>query len=84
MGFSNLDDPARVLDNGVDLELVSNDAGVVEQTRALSAAVGCHSIHVEPVESGAKVVSFLEYRQPGKACLIDLEGQPLEESVVFP
>jgi hypothetical protein len=54
----NLDDASRVLDDRVDLLLVSNDAGVSEETGALSAPVATRSAS-NPSNAARKFSRFL-------------------------
>jgi hypothetical protein len=84
VGFPNLEDTSRVLDHCVDLQAVPDDAGVSKETRALTLPVSRHPIQIELMERGAKVLAFLENREPRKSGLIDLKREPLEEGVVLP
>ena len=60
--------PARVVDDGIDLEPVADDPGVLQQPPDIPFAVGGHRVDVEVVEGLDGGRAFLEHdlpRQPG-------------------
>jgi hypothetical protein len=73
---------ARVLDGGVDLQAVADDAGVGQQPRTLGLAVRRDHVDVEAVPRAPEVLPLLQDREPGQAGLVDLENETLEEAVV--
>ena len=68
-----------VVDDGLDLEAVSDDPGVREQALLLPGAVTGHDLRIEALECSAEVRTLPEDRRPRKARLVDLEREALEE-----
>src|SRR5207237_9523979 len=81
-GLPQRDDALRVLDCGVDFQPVANDRRVAEQTLPLPIAVACDALDCEVVVRRAEAVAFAQDRLPRQAGLIDLEHEPLEQTIV--
>ncbi len=75
-------DPFRVLDRGVHFQAVANDSFVGEEANAVALGEARDAIHVERAVSLSESLSFFLDREPGKAGLIDLQHEPLEQCVV--
>jgi hypothetical protein len=73
---------ARVLDRGLDLQPVADDAGVTQEPRALAPAIGRDAHGIEAVVGHGEALSLLEDRQPRQARLIDLQHEAAEEGGV--
>jgi len=76
---ADAEEALRILDGGIDLEAIADDADVAQQPCALAAAVGGDPVGVEAVVGGAEGVALLQDGQPRESCLVDLEHQALEE-----
>jgi len=74
----------RVVDRGVDLEPVADDARVGEQSLPLPRPVPRDLLEIEVVVSQLERRPLLEDREPGESGLVDLQHQSLEEPVVTP
>lgn len=73
------EDDARVVNHGVDLEAVPDNAGVREEAAALLRTVARDDVRVEAVERAAERVALAEDGRPREARLVDLEREALEE-----
>src|SRR5437899_542957 len=82
MRFAQLDDAPRVLDCGIDLQPVADDAFVVQQPLALFRREARHAIDIEAAERRAEVLLLLQNRQPRQPCLIDLQHEALEQTII--
>src|SRR5690606_22042292 len=77
--LDQLDQALSVVDRGIDLEPVADDADVGEQPGALGLAVARHHVGIESLEGAPKRLALLEDREPRQAGLVDLEHEPLEQ-----
>ena len=71
-----------IVDRRSDLPLMTNDAGVVEQTTDVFLAKLGHLNRIEPGEPRSEVLPLVENCQPGEPCLKALQTDLLEESLV--
>jgi hypothetical protein len=77
-------DPAGVLDGGVHLEPVPDDAGIAQQPGAIPLTIPRHAIDVEAVVGFREPRALLEDREPREPGLVDLEHQSFEQRRVVP
>jgi hypothetical protein len=70
-------------DGSIDLETITNDSWIVEQTREIFFTVPGYFGNVEIVIRLTKVICFFQNGDPGKPGLIDFEDKALEEQVVI-
>src|SRR3954470_21278340 len=73
--LAHLEDPARILDGGIDLAGMPNDARIREQPAAIARAIAGHLFHVEALERAPVVLALGEDGVPGKPRLRALEGE---------
>ncbi len=71
-----------VLDGGLDLEAIADDAGISHQAPALARAEGGHLIDVEFSVSVSEGRPLLQAGEPGEPRLVDFEHEALEQDVV--
>src|SRR5690606_11116037 len=69
---------AGVVDDGVDLEAMADDARVGEQGAAARVAVAADAVDVVAVEGVAKRGPLLKYQSPVQSRLVHLKHQPRE------
>ena len=79
-----LEDASRVGDGRVDLEPVADDVGVGEEAATIGRAVRGHHLGDEVAVGSSERVALPEDGEPGKARLVDLQDQPLEERGIVP
>jgi hypothetical protein len=82
MAALELLNPDRILDGCVDLPGIPDDPCVLDETLPIALSVTGYPVDLKLVEGIAEGLSFLENGEPGKAGLVDLQNQPLEELVV--
>ena len=73
---------ARVVDGGLDLEPVAHDAGIGHQAGDVLGAVAGDALGVEAVEGAAEILALLQDRQPRQAGLEAFQHQLLEQRAV--
>src|SRR6185312_5083501 len=76
--------PPGVLDGGLDLEPVADDARIAEESRHVLGLVSGHPVDVEAIEGIEEGLALLEDGEPGQAGLVDLQHQPLEQHRIVP
>src|SRR3954471_2502464 len=81
--LAHLEDPARILDGGIDLAGMPNDARIREQPAAIARVIAGDLFHVEALERPPVVLALGEDGVPGKPCLRALEREAFEELPVF-
>src|SRR5215207_10516908 len=72
----------RVRDRRLDLLAVADDPGVAEQALDVLVVVPGDLLDVEAVEGATEVLALAQDREPGKARLERLQGEPLEQLVL--
>ena len=70
-------------DGGLDLQAISNDSYVAHEAFPVGIAVVGHGPNVEMIVGRPEPVPFSQDRQPGQACLVDLEHESFEEAIVI-
>src|SRR6185437_1936384 len=75
-------EPARIVDGGVDLEAVADDAGIGEEPFAVTLVEGGDLVDVEAGEGLGESLALPEDGEPGEPGLVDLQDQPLEQHAV--
>ena len=83
MFLLQLKNPLRIDDGRVDLESISDNARIIEQSCHIPLTILCHPGDIETVIGLAKVIGFLQDRNPGKPCLIDLKDKTFKEQVII-
>src|SRR5579864_110921 len=73
---------AGVVDGGLDLQPVADDAGVAEQPPDVAGAEARYLCRVEPGKGAAVVFALLQDREPGETSLGAFQGQELEQPPV--
>ena len=68
-----------VVDGGLDLEAVADDAGIVQQALAVGGEVAGHGGDVEIVVRPTKVFLLLQNGEPREPRLVDFQYQALEQ-----
>ena len=79
---ADLPQPLRILDGGLDLQPVADDAGVRHQLRLARFGESRDALDVEASERLAERVALLQDGEPRQARLVDLQDEPLEQPVV--
>ena len=69
----------RVVDGGVDLQAIADDAGVGEETVAIDLAIAGDHVRIEAVVGAPETLALLQDGLPRQPGLVDLEDEPLEE-----
>ncbi len=75
--------PLGVLNGGVDLEAVSNNARVSKQSGTVFLCEFGDLVYIKAAIGFAEVICFLQDGDPRKPRLIDLKDEALEEQVVI-
>ena len=81
--FLEVQEHARIVDGGFDLQAIANDSCVAHEACSVSVAVVGHCANVEIIVSGPEPGPFLQDRQLGQSSLIDLEEESFEEAIVI-
>ena len=68
-----------VVDGGLALEAVADDAGVGPETLRVARAVARHRFDVEAAVGLPEGLALLEDGEPAQSRLVDFQDQPLEE-----
>ena len=71
-----------VVDNGLDLRPVPNDASVAQQALDVGLVEACDRLDLEPSERAPEVLTLREDRPPAETGLETLEAEPLENRVI--
>jgi hypothetical protein len=72
-----------VLDGGVNLEAIANDARICKQTSSVLFREFSNFINVEAAVGFAEIIGFLKDRDPRESSLVDLKNKTFEEQVVI-
>jgi len=75
-------DGLRILDGGLDLQPVTDDARILQKPVLLLLPVTGHFVDVELIESLEEIVLFVQDGRPGQSGLVDLQYQPRKKLVV--
>lgn len=73
---------ARIGDESIDLQAITHDPRVGEQTPAAAGIVARHALGIEPVEGAPVMLAPAQDREPGEAGLCALKTEHLEERTV--
>ncbi len=79
MAAAQAQDHAGIVDRGIDLEPVADDARVGEQARAISFAIRGDTLDVEAVVGAVEARALLQHRLPAQPGLVDFQQQALEQ-----
>ena len=79
MRLTELLDHPGIVDDRRDFEAVAHDARISKQTSGIRFTESGDPIDFVTSERGAKGGAFLQNRQPGQSCLVDLQHQPLKQ-----
>lgn len=71
-----------VSDGGIDLEAITNDAGILQKRRDFALVVFGDLLWIETVESGAIVVTLAKNGFPTEPRLSSFENQKLKKTLV--
>ncbi len=61
----------RILDGGIHLQPIADNAFVGQETRTVCLAIARHGVDIKAIERPPKRLPLFEHRQPGKPRLID-------------
>src|SRR3954464_1826419 len=81
--LSHFEDPARILDGGIDLAGMPHDARIGEQPAPIARTVGGDLFHLEPPQRPPVVLALGEDGGPGEPRLRALEREAFEKLAVF-
>jgi hypothetical protein len=73
---------AGVVDGGLDLGPVADDAGVLQQTLDSLRVEPSHGVDVEGLEGAPEVLAFAEDGEPAQSRLETFEAELLEQAIV--
>src|SRR5690606_21840541 len=79
MAFTQVANDLCIVDHRIDLEPIANDAGVIQQPRAVTIIESGYAIHIEVTECATERRTLLQHGQPGQACLVDFQHQAFEQ-----
>ena len=80
--FLKINDHPGIVDGGVDLQSISDDAGVVEQALAIDLGERRDPTDIETGVRFPEGLLFFENGRPAKPSLVDLQKQTAEEFMV--
>ena len=83
VNFTEVEEHAGIVDGGFDLQTISNDSRVAHEACAVGVGVVGYDPNVEVVVGAPETLPLFQNRQPGQACLVDLEEEPLEKTIVI-
>jgi hypothetical protein len=72
-----------VVDGGVDLEAVADDAGIGQEAIALTLAITGNLVDIEVIEGAEEIFFLFQDSRPGQAGLVDLQDEAGEQAVVI-
>lgn len=84
MGLAKRLKAAGIFDCRFNLAPIADDAGVLHEPSNIARTETRHPVNVETPIGFLKSLAFLQNRQPGKACLIDLEAKTFEKFRIIP